>query len=112
MIMRREIMKMIKMIKITKEEYDKLMEKRQIILLGDLFPKDGKLKMLQKQLTDCTKYYKTKLVSYKDNYYSFNDVRDIIEKHLSTISYTIFEEVTTKMEQELEETEINNNELC
>ncbi len=89
-----------KKIKISKEEQDQLIEQRQIILLGDLFPKNGKLEMLQKQLTHCTKYDNTKLVSYKDNYYSFSDVRDIIEKFFDTISYTIYDEITTEMEQE------------
>lgn len=95
-------------IKITKEEQDQLMEKGQIILLGDLFPKDGKLKKLERQVTRC-KTSKTKLVSYKDNYYQFDVVMDIIEHYFSTLSYTIYDDVTSKMEQE--ETESTNNEV-
>lgn len=89
-----------KKIKLSKEEQDQLMELGQIILLGDLFPRDGKLKKLERQVTKC-KTNKIKLVSYRDNYYQFSDVRDIIERYLGTISYTIFDEVVNAMEQEM-----------
>lgn len=96
-------------IKVTKEEQDQLMEQGQIILLGDLFSKDGKLKKLERQVTRC-KTNNTKLVSYKDGYYQFDDIRDIIEHYFNTISYIIYDEITSKIEQE--ETESVNNELC
>lgn len=100
-------------IKINEQEYNQFMENNQVIYLGDLFPKDGNLKKFQKQLTNYD-LCEIKLVSYKQNYFLYDDVRDMIQRYLETFSYKVYEEIETIMEEEVlkEVKENTKDELC
>jgi len=100
-------------IKITEQEYNQFMENNQIIYLGDLFPKDGNLKKFQKLLSSYD-LCETKLISYKQNYFLYDDVRNMIQRYLENFSYKVYKEIETVMEEEVskEIKESASNELC